>query len=63
MAVRRKGKEPSDVIIRKFNREVQISGILTDVKKRRYHFKDVSRKLKRQAAKRKYARKIEKRGY
>lgn len=63
MGVQKKGKEPSDVLVRRFNREVQVSGILTDVKKRRYYSKDISRRIKREAARKKTERKIIKRGY
>jgi ribosomal protein S21 len=63
MGVRKKGKEPFEVLLRRFNREIQTSSILTDVKKRRYNFKDVSRQLKRVSAQRKAERKLVKRGY
>ncbi len=63
MGVRKKGKEPFEVLLRRFNREIQSSGVLTDVKKRRYNFKDVSRQLKRVSATRKAERKLVKRGY
>lgn len=61
--IKRKGKEPSEVIMRRFNREIQGDGMLTIVKKRRYHFKDISRRIKRNSALRKAVRKLEKRGY
>ncbi|MCA9388712.1 30S ribosomal protein S21 [Candidatus Berkelbacteria bacterium] len=54
---------PFDVILRRFFREVQQSRILSEVKKRRYHFKDPSRKMRRESARRKAARKRVKRGY
>jgi len=63
MGVKKKGKEPFEVLLRRFNREIQSSGVLTDVKKRRFFLKDVSRKLKRASAQRKAERKIVKRGY
>lgn len=61
--IRRKGKEPSEVIMRRFNREIQGDGMLTVIKKRRYYAKDVSRDIKRKSALRKANRKLEKRGY
>lgn len=58
------GRKPSfDVILRRFFREVQQSRILSEVKGRRYNFKDVSRKLRRRSAIRKAAAKKAKRGY
>lgn len=61
--IKRKGKEPSEVLMRRFNREIQGDGMLTIIKKRRYRFKDISRKIKRNSALRKAVRKLEKRGY
>jgi len=55
--------EPFEVMLRRFFRDVQQSGILTEIKKRRFRDKDVSRKILRQAARRKAARKKIKRGY
>ena len=55
--------EPFEVMLRKFFRDVQQSGILTEIKKRRFHAQDLSREGIREAARRKaYRRKI-KRGY
>ena len=60
----RDGKsENFDVILRRFFRDVQQSGILTEVKKRRFRTKDVSRSKKRIAAKRKAEVRKIKRGY
>jgi ribosomal protein S21 len=60
----REGKsENFDVILRRFFRDVQQSGILTEVKKRRFRTKDVSRSKKRLAAKRKAEVRKIKRGY
>ncbi|MBI4185595.1 30S ribosomal protein S21 [Candidatus Berkelbacteria bacterium] len=57
-------RRPSfDVVLRRFFREVQQSRILSEVKKRRYNYKDVSRKLRRRSAIRKAAAKRAKRGY
>ncbi|MBI3495246.1 30S ribosomal protein S21 [Candidatus Berkelbacteria bacterium] len=55
--------ESFEVMLRKFNREIQQIGLLTEVKKRRFWSKDMSRTLRRQIAKVKYARRREKRGY
>ena len=55
--------ENFDVMLRRFFRDVQQSGILTEIKKRRFRSKDVSREKKRSAARRKAAIKRIKRGY
>ena len=55
--------ENFDVMLRRFFREVQQSGILTEVKKRRFHTKDVSRSKKRVSARRKAEVRRVKRGY
>ncbi len=55
--------EPFEVMLRRFFRDVQQSGILTEIKKRRFREKDVSRKILRQSARRKAARRKIKRGY
>lgn len=60
---RRQGRESFEVILRRFFRDVQQSGILTDAKKRRFFEKDTSRKLKRTIAQRKADRKRATRGY
>lgn len=57
------GKEPYEVILRRFNREVMQSGLMTDVKKRRFREKDLSRELRRQIAVVKAQRRKAKRGY
>jgi len=59
----REREEPFEVILRKFFREVQQSKILSEVKKRRFREKKISRETKRVIARRKFARKIKKRGY
>lgn len=56
-------RESFEVTLRKFFRDVQQSGVLTEVKRRRYFEKDISRKLKRSIAQRKAGRKRELRGY
>lgn len=60
---RRERKEGFETLLRRFFRDVQQSGILSEVKKRRYFSKDISRQTKREIASRKAARKRMKRGY
>jgi len=48
--VRRKGEERTDVLVRRFNREVQQSGILTVAKGRRFFEKDSNRGERRKSA-------------
>ncbi len=55
--------ESPDVMIRKFFREVQLSGILTEAKRRRYREKEPSRAKKRQDAIRKAVKNEYKRGW
>lgn len=55
--------EPFEVMLRKFFREVQQSGVLTEIKKRRYRSKDLTREQIRVSARRKAIRKKIKRGY
>lgn len=62
-APRRERREGFESILRRFFRDVQQSGILSEVKKRRYFSKDISRTAKRNIAIRKAARKRVKRGY
>jgi ribosomal protein S21 len=62
-APRRERREGFESILRRFFRDVQQSGILSEVKKRRYFSKDISRTAKRGIAIRKAARKRVKRGY
>lgn len=61
--LRRDGNIPLEVLLRRFFREVQQSKILSEMKKRRYHSKDVSRTEKREVARRKARIKKIKRGY
>ncbi|MFY9484071.1 MAG: 30S ribosomal protein S21 [Patescibacteria group bacterium] len=60
---RSKRPESFEVMLRKFNREIQQIGLLTEVKKRKYFTKDMSRTMRRQIAKVKSARRKVKRGY
>lgn len=60
---RRRDQESFEAVLRRFFREVQQSGILTEAKRRRFFEKDTSRKLKRTIAQRKAERKKLSRGY
>lgn len=55
--------ENFDVMLRRFFRDVQQSGILTEIKKRKYHAKDISRDKRRVSARRKAEVRRIKRGY
>ena len=55
--------EPFEVMLRRFFRDVQQSGILTEMKKRRFRERGLSRERIREAARRKTARRKIKRGY
>ena len=59
----KKKSESFDVMLRRFFRDVQQSGVLTEIKKRRYQEKKLSRTRLREIARRKAARKKIKRGY
>ena len=48
--VKRKGEERIDVLVRRFNREVQQSGVLTNAKNRRFFEKELNRGMKRKLA-------------
>ena len=56
-------KEGFEVLLRRFFRDVQQSGILSEAKKRRYRTTDISRIKRRQIATRRAARRRVKRGY
>ena len=54
---------PFEVILRRFNRQVQQNRLLSEIKKRRFKEKDLTRREKRQIARHKnYIKKL-KRGY
>jgi len=55
--------ENFDVMLRRFFRDVQQSGILTEIKKRRFRAKEVSRDKRRVSARRKAEVRRIKRGY
>jgi ribosomal protein S21 len=55
--------ENFDVMLRRFFRDVQQSGILTEIKKRKYHAKEISRDKRRVSARRKAVVRRLKRGY
>lgn len=63
MEIKRREKEGFEVLLRRFFREIQQSGILSEAKKRRFFEKDPSRTKIRQSALRKARRKRIKRGY
>jgi ribosomal protein S21 len=48
--VKRKGEERLDVMVRRFNREVQQSGVLTVAKVKRFFEKDLNRGERRKGA-------------
>lgn len=56
-------QEGFEVILRRYFREVQASGILTEAKRKRFFEKDISRLKRRESAIRKSSRKRFKRGY
>lgn len=56
-------REGFEVMLRRFFREVQQSGILSEVKKRRFRESELSRGKRREIATRKAARRRVKRGY
>ena len=60
---RRRDRESFEVVLRRFFREVQQSGVLTDAKSRRNRVKPISRRERRRIALRKAARKRLVRGY
>lgn len=55
--------ESFEVTLRRFFRDVQQSGILTEIKKRRFRDKEISREKRRVAARRKTEIRRIKRGY
>ncbi|OQB05654.1 MAG: 30S ribosomal protein S21 [bacterium ADurb.Bin212] len=61
--VEKKGDERPEVLVRRFNREVQQSGIMTIAKKKRYFEKDLNRGLRRKSAIRRNSIASLKRGY
>jgi len=58
-----RGNESFDVMLRRFFRDVQQSGILTEIKKRKFHAKEISRDKRRVSARRKAEVRKLKRGY
>jgi len=63
IVILRRDHEGFEVLMRRFLREIQHTRLLSDIKKRRYREKDLSRTKKRQIAIRKAARRRAKRGY
>lgn len=56
-------REGFEAMLRRFFRDVQQSGILSEAKKRRYRSSEISRVKRRQIATRKAVRRRVKRGY
>ncbi|MEI7792345.1 MAG: 30S ribosomal protein S21 [Candidatus Berkelbacteria bacterium] len=50
LEVKRKGEERLDILVRRFNREVQQSGILTVAKARRFFDRGITRDARRKGA-------------
>ncbi len=61
--VEKKGDERPEILVRRFNREVQQSGVMTTAKKNRYFEKAANRNLRRKSAIRRSAIATIKRGY
>ena len=61
--VKRKGEERLDIMLRRFNREVQQSGILTVAKTKRFFEREPNRSQRRKSAIRKSFIRQAKRGY
>ena len=55
--------ERAEVVLRRFNRVVQESGLARIVKNIRFHSKDLTRRTRRESAIRKTANRAIKRGY
>ena len=56
VVVKKREKEGFEVLLRRFNREVQQDGVLSEVKKRRFFEKKISRRKIRESARRKAIR-------
>lgn len=61
--VKRKGEEKFEILLRRFNREVQQSGILTIAKNKRFFEKEINRSQRRKSSIRKNVIRKLKRGY
>ena len=61
--IKKKGEEKFEFMLRRFNREVQQSGVLTVAKTKRYFEKDLTRSEKRKSAVRKNLINRLRRGY
>lgn len=59
----RQRKEGFEVMMRRFFREIQQSGILSEIKKRRFYQKEISRRKRREIARRKVQIRKLKRGF
>jgi len=60
VVVRKKEKEPFEVMVRRFNRAVQFSGVLSEMKRKRFHERPISRAKRRAIAIRRKARRLAK---
>lgn len=60
VVVRRKENEPFEVMVRRFNRAVQLSGVLSEMKRKRFHERPISRAKRREIAIRKKERRLAK---
>ena len=61
--VKRKNDERFEVLLRRFNREVQQSGVMSVAKKKRFFEKELNRNMRRESAIRKSKIQVYKRGY
>ncbi|MCX6812810.1 MAG: 30S ribosomal protein S21 [Candidatus Berkelbacteria bacterium] len=61
--IKRKGNERFESLLRRFNREIQQSGVLTLAKENRYFEKQPNRTMRRESATRRTERRKIKQGY
>ena len=52
LEIRKKNRETSDRLLRRFNRSVQQSGLLSLVKEKKYHLRKPSKRVRRHDAQR-----------
>lgn len=55
--------EPVDILLRKFNKKVQMDGILLELKKREFYLKPSTRRQQEEQAKRRRGIALKKRAY
>jgi ribosomal protein S21 len=63
LSARPQKKESFDAMLRQFNREVQASGLLTEIKRRRFFYRKPSKTIRRQEAQRLNKKIMLRRGY